>query len=275
MKFAWIQALGLCGVMGYVQLAQAESPSLCLDRPIRFTHYEFGFIYSQGHGGIDEDIRKELELRSGCKFEVAVRPRARTWADLETGAVDMAGSGIQTAQRDKFVWFHHYLVEDNVIVLGPRVPAGLHSLKQFLADPKLSLGGVRSYRYSPAYDPFVDQLIAQRRLVESADPGALYRMFAVPRFDAFITNPILYLYYVKQFDLPPPRRIEDWDPAGPTPSGLVLSKKSFSAAQSAQWGALIQKMLKDGSVQKITSKYLGPELGASTVYRLPSQLPSR
>ncbi|OYT92917.1 MAG: hypothetical protein CFE43_06485 [Burkholderiales bacterium PBB3] len=146
----------------------------------------------------------------------------------------------------------------------------MHNFAQFVADPKLTLGGVRSFRYSPYYDPYVDQLIAKRRHVESADPGALYRMFAIPRFDAFITNPILYLYYVKQLKLPAPARVEDWDPGGATPSGLVLGKRSFTKAQSAQWGALIHKMLADGSIQKITVKHMGAELGAKAVYRAPA-----
>lgn len=147
----------------------------------------------------------------------------------------------------------------------------MHSFAEFLADPKLSIGGVRSYRYSPYYDPFVDKLIAQKRHVEGPDPGAVYRMFGVPRFDAFITSPILYLYYIKQHNLPTPPRIENWDTGGPTPSGLVLSKKSFTPAQAAQWGALIQNMLADGTVQKIAIQHLGTELGTSSVYRGPSK----
>ena len=262
-----IRCLLLCASLGAAHIALAQSGSMCLERPIRCAHYEFGLIYSSGYGGIDDDIQKELARRTGCQFEVSVRPRARTWADLQSGAVDMAGSGIQTSERDNFAWFHHYIVEDNVVVLGPKVSTNVHSFEQFLADKRLTLGGVRSYRYSPHYDTYVDQLIAEHRHIESADPGALYRMFAIPRFDAFITNPILYLFYVKQLNLPAPARVEDWDSSGPTPSGLVLSKKSFSKTQEAQWGALIKKMLADGSIQKITVKHMGIDLGTKAVYR--------
>ncbi len=267
MKSKCIQWLMGCVGLCVVQLAMAQNSSMCLERPIRFAHYEFGLIYSIGYGGIDDDLQKELARRTGCKFEVSVQPRARTWSDLKNGTVDMAGSGIQTAERDGFTWIYPYIVEDNVVVLGPKVPPNMHSFDQFMADSKLTLGGVRSYRYSPHYDPYVDQLIARRRHIESADPGALYRMFAVPRFDAFITNPILYLYYVKQLNLPAPTRVEDWDLGGPTPSGLVLGKKSFSKAQAVQWEALIKKMLVDGSIQKITVKHMGADLGAKAVYR--------
>lgn len=247
----------------------AAPASLCPDHPIRFAHYEFGLVYSSGYGGIDDDVQKELMRRSACSFEVSLQPRARTWADLKSGYIDMAGSGIQTAERDTFAWFFPYIVEDNVIVLGPRVPRSMQSLKAFLADPQLSLGGVRSYRYSPNYDAFVDQLIQARRHHEAADPGALFRMFEVQRFDAFITNPLLYLYYVKMKGLPNPQRIEDWDPAGATPSGLVLSKKSFTEAQALQWGVLIKGMLADGTIEAITAKHAGAAAGPKVVYRAP------
>ena len=267
----WLACLLTCAALGLtlLQPASAASASPCPDHPIRFAHYEFGLVYSSGYGGIDDDVQKELMRRSACAFEVSLQPRARTWADLKSGHIDMAGSGIQTAERDAFAWFFPYIVEDNVIVLGPRVPREMHSLKAFLADPQLSLGGVRSYRYSPNYDAFVDQLIQARRHHEAADPGALFRMFEVQRFDAFITNPLLYLYYVKIKGLPNPQRLEDWDPAGATPSGLVLSKKSFTEAQALQWGALIKGMLADGSIEAIAVKHMGPDNGRKVVYRAP------
>lgn len=262
----WLSAL--LGLWLNASVAAAD-PSLCLDRPIRFSHYEFGLIYSAGYGGIDDDLQQELARRSGCRFETMVWPRARTWTSLRTGELDMAGSGIPTPERDAYTWIFPYILEDNVVVLGPQVPAHVHSFEAFIRQPGLTFGGVRSYRYSPYYDRYVDTLIASRRWHEAVDPGALYRMFTVPRFDAFITNPILYLYYVKKRNLPAPARIEDWDPAGPTPSGLVLSKASFTPAQARRWEALLNQMLADGTVERIVIRHMGPEYGPATVYRAP------
>ena len=269
MKFRWltwfvwtISALGVS--------AEAKN-SMCPDRPIRFAHYEFGLIYSTGHGGIDDDLQKELAKRTGCTFEVSVLPRARAWLLLKAGGLDMVGSGIQMAERDQFAWFYHYIVEDNVVVLGSRVGRDIRSADQFFADPSLKFGGVRSYRYSAYYDEFVDRLMASGRLVEVPDPDSVFRTFDRGRFDAFITNPILYLYYTKALNLQASKRLEDWDPAGATPSGLVLSKSAFTDAQAKQWEALIQSMLQDGTVLKIITKYMGAELGGKTVYRGPAK----
>lgn len=258
-------------LVGQMPLAAAYAASMCPERPIRFAHYEFGLIYTSGNGGIDDDFQKELAKRSGCQFVVSIRPRARTWYELEGGTLDMAGSGIQTAERDKYAWFFPYIVEDNVVIVGPKVPSEVRNFEQFMAFPALHLGGVRSYRYSPYYDGFVDKLIGAGRYSETYDPDGLYRMFDKQRFDVFITNPLLYLYYVKKLHLASPQRIEDWDAAGPTPSGLVLSKSSFSPAQAKQWQDLVEKMVFDGTVQRIAIKHMGSELGPKTVYHYPAQ----
>lgn len=269
MKRFWVVIVLVLG--GGMQGAAAAEPSMCPERPIRFAHYEFGLIYASGHGGIDDDFQKALARRSGCKFEVSVQPRARTWLELERGTLDMAGSGIQTTERDKFAWFFPYIVEDNVVIVGPKVPSDVHSFEQFLANPSLTLGGVRSYRYSPHYDGYVDKLIATGRHTDIADPDGLYRMFDKQRFDVFITNPLLYLFYIKQLRLPPPARIEDWDPAGPTPSGLVLAKSSFTEVQAKQWQELVEKMVADGTVRRITVKHMGPDQGPKAVYNYTAQ----
>ena len=256
----------LAGLLGVY--AQAQS-TMCPERPIRFAHYEFGLIYSTGYGGIDDDLQKALAKRSGCKFEVSVLPRARAWLLLKAGGLDMVGSGIQTPERDQFAWFYHYILEDNVVVLGSRVGREVRTADQFLADSSLKFGGVRSYRYSPYYDAMVDSLIASGRVNEVPDPDAVFRTFERGRFDAFITNPILYLYYTKVLNLKLAKRLEDWDPAGATPSGLVLGRHAFTEAQAKQWEALISNMLQDGTILKIITKHMGPELGGKTVYRGP------
>lgn len=260
----------LSSLIGVQALASA-TPSMCPERPIRFAHYEFGLIYTSGNGGIDDDFQKELAKRSGCAFEVSVKPRARTWLELERGTLDMAGSGIQTPERDRFAWFFPYIVEDNVVIVGDSVPRGVRTFDQFLANPALKLGGVRSYRYSPYYDQYVDRLIEAGRHTDITDPDGLYRMFDRNRFDAFITNPILYLYYVKRLKLPTPKRIEDWDPAGPTPSSLVLAKSTFSEAQARQWQDLVEQLVTEGTVRRIVVKHMGPEFGPKTVYNYPAQ----
>ena len=266
-----IQKILLCcfSLLCYASAGNARAESLCLDRPITFAHYEFGLLYSEGYGGIDDDIQKELAKRSGCKFETSLRPRARIWIELERGALDMAGSGVQTPERDAFAWFAHYVVEDNHVHIGPNVPSSIQSMEDFIADPKLTLGGVRSYSYSPNYDRHVKTLLESKRFFSVNDPAMLYRMFDGGRFDIFIASQFLSLHYFKILKMEPPKRIQDWDPAPPTPSGLVLSKKSFTPKQAQEWQRLIAQMRADGTIRKILVKHLGRELAPMAIYTGP------
>ena len=253
----WITAFGAAN-------AQALCPK---GGPIRFSHYEFGLLYSQGRGGIDEDVQRELEKRSGCRFEVDVRPRARIWLDLETGQLDMAGSGVQTSARDRFAWFAHYVQEDNLVVLGPKVPSSVRSMADFIAQPGLQLGGVRSFSYSPYYDQQVAELTRQGRVYLVADALSLYRMFDLGRFDALIASQFLTGYYFKLLGLQVPPRLEDWDPASSTPSGLVVAKHRFTDEQAKGWQKLVNDMLLDGTMLRIISRHLGEKAAPAAVYR--------
>jgi polar amino acid transport system substrate-binding protein len=247
----------------------AHAGPLCLDRPISFAHYEFGLLYSEGYGGIDDDVQKELAKRSGCAFETSLRPRARIWVELERGTLDMAGSGVQTPARDKFAWFAHYVVEDNHVHIGPNVPASVKSMEDFIADPKLILGGVRSYSYSPNYDRQIQTLMDAKRFYSVNDPIMLYRMFDMGRYDIFIASQFLSLHYFKILQLKPPKRVQDWDQDRPTPSGLVVSKKTFTPEQAEGWQRLIAQMLADGTMRKILVKHLGEEQGPPAMYVRP------
>jgi len=249
--------------------APAGANPLCPEGgPIRFAHYEFGLLYSADTGtGIDDEIQQELQRRSGCAFTVSLRPRARIWVDLQTGALDMAGSGIQTPARDAFAWFAHYVVEDNQVVLADTVPASVRDMADFLAQPRYRLGNVRSFSFSPYYDDQVAWLQRAGRLHTVSDTAALYRQFAQGRFQAFIASPFLSRHYFQRMGIPVPRRTEDWDPAPPTPSGLVMAKKRFSPAQAQAWQALVQGMLDDGTVLRIVGRYLGPKDAPAALYR--------
>ncbi len=263
-RFLKACALSLCLAAAGGAMAQPLCPK---GGPIRFAHYEFGLLYSQSKGGIDDDVQKELARRSGCSFEVDVRPRARTWLDLESGQLDMAGSGVQTPARDRFAWFAHYVLEDNQVVLGPKVPAKVRSMADFVAHAGLEFGGVRSFSYSPFYDQQVAELVRLGRIYQVADTLSLYRMFDLGRFDAFIGSQFLIGFYFKQLGLPVPQRVEDWDPAPATPSGLVIAKQRFSEAQAKGWQALISEMLIDGTMLRIVSRHLGQREAPAAIFK--------
>ena len=256
----------LCCLPLRMNFAQQVDRSLCPSQPIRFAHYEMGALYTKGHGGIDEDVLQELKKRSHCDITVTVLPRARSWYDLEQGNLDMLASGVPTPEREKFAWFAPYLADKKYVILGPDVAHQITTMEQFIAAPKLMMGGVRSFKYSPLYDALVERLEVTGRLEQVGDLDTLYRMFAHGRFDATIASPLAYRYYFERY---PPRgkvRYLDWDTNSKAVSALVLSKKAFSAKQARQWQALMKTMLSDGTILQILSRHLGPEEAKLLLY---------
>lgn len=254
-----------CAALSPVK-AQNIDKSMCPRQAIRFAHYEMGSLYVKGRGGIDEDVLQELMKRSQCAFSISVLPRARSWYELEEGSIDMLASGVQTAERDKYAWFAPYLSDKKYVLLGPKVPASIISMDQFIASTKLIVGGVRSFKYSPMYDALAERLEATERMEQVGDLDTLYRMFAHGRFDATIASPLAYRYYLERYPPHGKIRFMDWDPGSKAVSALALSKKSFSAKQAKQWQALIRNMLSDGTVLQILIKHLGAEEAKAVIY---------
>lgn len=270
MRSFLLKLLQSCVLFGTILLpaaAQEIDKSMCPRHTIRFAHYEMGSLYSKDRGGIDEDILQELIKRSSCDFVVTVLPRSRSWYELEEGSIDMLGSGVQTQERDKYAWFAAYLSDRKYLLLGPKVPATINSLEQFVAASKIRIGGVRSFKYSPLYDALLEKLEASNRLEHIGDLDTLYRMFAHGRFDATIASPLAYRYYLERYPPQGQVRFMDWDPGSKSISALALSKKTFSSKQAKQWQALMRTMLSDGTVLRILQVHLGSEQAKQLLYQ--------
>lgn len=268
---AWA-ALGLANARGPLPSAAA----LCPDRPISVAFYEFGALYhasgevAEGFSGtgIDVDLLRELKRRSGCRFEGMVMTRARIWSELEAGRLDMTPSGIATPEREKLYAFAPYiLLKHHVWMLKshPQVPSGLAG---FMANPKLRWGAVRGYRHTPAYDAALEQARSQGRLVEATDDAQLLRLLAEGSVDAVIGHSVVLRRYAADHPRKPQLQALDWAPqASVVPEGLVLSKAHFSEAEIAGWRALVQEMLRDGTLARIMRRHVPDDEVADMVPR--------
>ena len=254
----------LCSFCAWTLLLWAAaahaSPMACGSKPIRLAFYEYGYFYfldKQGAAGIDKDIVDELSRRSGCKFDTQVMARARIWAELANGGLDMSVSGIQNPERDQFAWFAHYLSMKNYAVLGSAVPQATHSAKEFLQQPKLQFGAVRAFKHGTDQDKWLDQLRAGNRVQDSANVETLFKKLKEGRIDALFSQPAVYGKSLADLGLQQSTRIQDWTPDEKgVPHGLILAKTRFNAADAKAWQALVSTMRTDGTLKRIYAKYL-------------------
>jgi len=226
-------------------------------RPLSLALHEHGLLYSAQTGeGIDKDVADELARRSGCKLVVSLMPRARIWQLIESGALDFSLSGITNEAREKFAGFAWYF--SNKYYLLVRKDAGVRAHADLENNAALKLGAIRSFRYSTTANRLVDKLDAQQRVSYATQLDPLYQILLDNRVQAMIIEPFDYpsldstrireLTSILEFD----------DPA--VPHGLIMSKKSFGAAQQQAWRVLVDQMRADGTMQRIFEKYFKPEL---------------
>jgi len=234
----------------------AAAPAIdCGERPIRLAFFENGYAYSDGVG-IDKDLADEIERRSGCRFVFSIEPRARIWADLESGTLDMATFAIETPERDQFVWYAMYLATKFYALVRKDVARTVKSGADFMARPELKFGAVRAFRHGPAQERLIDQLRASQRIDECADVKVLFKKFQARRFEAMFAEPLTFKKYLRDLNIDNDYVIEDWTPnQADVPHGLVMSKHRFTEAQAAQWQRLISAMRTDGTLERMFRRY--------------------
>jgi polar amino acid transport system substrate-binding protein len=229
----------------------------CPKDPITMAFYESGAMYHEGKG-LDIDLYETLKQRTGCSFRTSERPRARIWKEMESGQLDMATSAIGTPEREKFAHFVYYLRQKNMVLAGKSMPADMASTDQFLANPTLKWGVVRSFKHGPYYDDFVARLHANGRSTEAVDSVELLRMLKLDMVPGVLSVPLVYRHLLTDAELSAVR-VLDWkkDDSGDK-LGLIFSKARFSESEVQQWREVIDGMRRDGTMLRLLSKYLPP-----------------
>lgn len=229
-------------------------------RPLTLALHDHGLLFSAQTGeGIDKDVADELIRRSGCKVNVSMMPRARIWQLIESGGLDFSLSGITNETRERFAAFAWYF--SNKYYLLVRKDAGVQRIPEFSARSALKLGVIRSFRYGPLANRFVDELEAQSRVNYATQLDPLYEVLLDNRVQAMIIEPFDYPA-VQSAKLREQTQILEFDDP-PVPHGLIMSRRSLPAEQQQAWRAVMESMRADGTVQRIFEKYFKPELARS------------
>ncbi len=177
---------------------------------------------------------------------------------MEAGQLDMATSAISTPAREQFAHFVYYMGQRNMVLAGKTLPPDITFTEQFLANPALKWGAIRSYKHGASYDDFVDQLRAVGRSPEAKDSPELFRMLKLDMFAATLSIPLVYRHILTDADLKT-IRVTDWKKnEADIPYALIFSRAKFSQSEILRWRELVDGMTRDGTMLKLFSKYLPP-----------------
>lgn len=229
-------------------------------RTFTLAYHDHGMLYSKKiDQGIDKDVALEMIRRSGCNVEISVMPRSRIWAWIESGQLDFSMSGITNESRDKFSDFGWYLYNKYYFLV--RKDTNVNQLSDFENNPKLDIGTIRSFRYSKNANELVDRLTAQKRNTEVPDHSQLLSMIKLNRIQGMIIEPFNYT----QVDSRALQSITTVIDTGDAPvlHGVIMSRKSLSESERNKWRAIIDGMVKDGTMLEILKKYFDTDMAKS------------
>lgn len=242
-------AVWLCAV------AMAEDRYGC-DQPISIA-YTRNVVFFHDGGGIDPDLIAELARRTGCRFEVSIRPRDEVWRMLESGDLQMGTSGVATPQRRAYTYLLPYLYMRNKLIV--RADLGeMNTLDAFHDMPGARLGVIAGYRHGPFIDGMLRILRAEGRVVEYRDDATRFSALLNGDVEGVIGHEMNLEYAVSDRRQRERFHVVDVMPGPATPHNLMLSRKRFTPPQSAEWLRLIETLWVDGTLARIMQKNAPP-----------------
>ncbi len=237
--------------------APAAPQPLDCSRPLSLGLHEHGLLYTSQTGeGIDKDIADEMARRSGCHITLTVLPRARIWQLIESGALDFTLSGIANEQRERFAAFAWYV--SNKYYLLVRRDAEALSVAEFRRKRGLRLGLIRSFRYGPRANEFVDAIEGEERIRYAGSLEPLYTILLDDGIQAMIIEPFDFPVIAGAQLKAQTAILEFGDP--PVLHGLVMSRRSLTPLQQQAWREVILGMRADGTMRRIFEKYFPADL---------------
>ncbi|HRE17602.1 MAG TPA: transporter substrate-binding domain-containing protein [Rhodocyclaceae bacterium] len=278
MKAVLRSGLGFSLLLAFIDVTMATPRPACPAEPIRVGYFEFGVVFSierdvarrQGFG-IDRDIAFELQKRSGCRFEGHVMSRARIWVEMADGRLDMTLSAIKTPEREAMAWMIPYSTSHQSILLSTRLAIRQRSEAGFMAERRLKFAVVRGFRHSVFHDALLDRLRAEGRVVEVVDERQLFESLKNGSADAIVSSPMLYAHYLQAEEIGRQIVVAQWNSGEDmVVSHLMLSRRSFSAAEAEKWRTLLAELQADGTMRAILGRYVDPKTAHGM--RLPKSL---
>jgi polar amino acid transport system substrate-binding protein len=222
---------------------------------------DYGLLHyrdAQGHSaGLDVDLVRALEARSGCQLPIQVESRARIADGLTRGWLGLSPSTLYGPERAAVGELWPY-ARSPVVVLVPRtVAAQVPTRDAFTERSTLKLVVVRGHRHGPELDTWVQALRAQGRVTEAGDVPTAVRLLRAGRAHGLIS--VAVAVSPGMDDLAP----MPWDP-GEALVGHLWVGHHLPAADRQQLRQSLDALLADGTVDRIFRQHLGEALAQRT-----------
>jgi len=241
-------------VLGVCLIAMATLPSYAQNKLVMVTEAWAPFRINDssaisGFSGIDIDIIGILERELGIKIEIQRHPWARALEMLRNGQADFCTGAAYTAERAQFMEY---------------VPTSYFVVQPVFYAPKGQAGSVKSYgdlkgkMIGQSIDSFYFEPYNSDTSLKKLDlptEKQVLLMLSLGRIDLGIGTEPNISYDVSISGYRSQLVRVDWIPVAHTDLFFAFSKKSSGVSLIPRVDAVLKRMLADGTIEKIASKY--------------------
>lgn len=215
-------------------------------------------------GGIYPEALQSAVLKSGCKFNYSVVPRARLEVLFEMGKADLLLPASRTPARDKHGVFIP-MINHRATLLSlaghPRPP--LSSAQELLDHKDLRVAVVRGYDFGEQYQWLLRELSRQGRLYQEVDTIAVARLMQAGAVDITIMGPTIFLGAVQRdprvAGLAERLRVEPIPELPWNSSGAYISRLSLNPEDQATLRDLLERIAKSPTILESFQRIYKPE----------------
>lgn len=219
------------------------------ERPIRLAWLLNSLVYRDGEG-FDPSLVAELQRRTGCSFEGALVKREEVWPRLADGSLDMLPSAIPNKERLRISYFVPTIYYRNKLIVRADLAPKINNFSDVQKQPGVVLGTIPGYWLGSYYEGGTRMLAGLGRV--RAYPNEIERFAALRRNE--VQAVISHEVNLEQRVPAEERlgfRVLDSNPGPSFAAGLMLSRRTFSAAQAAEWLRVIEGIRLDGSLAQL------------------------
>lgn len=216
-------------------------------------------------GGVDEDLISAIMARSHCGYNSRGMSRPMAVESLKRNQLDLillvAENNIYSDGGADFIPLFRSVRE--LVVRKSKYKKG-QTVADVFGNKKVIFGnliGSRAVMTEPEYQ----MLLKDNRIIQVPDAVGVYSLIKKGRTDAVIATPLLNNYLVKDLKIENDVILVS-DRNFTTSLGIYVSRQRVGQQDRARLEEVVRKMKKDGTIERIISKYLTQDQMSSVTF---------
>jgi polar amino acid transport system substrate-binding protein len=202
--------------------------------------------------GTTREVFTRITATTGCEFEYVVVPRARAFAMLKNGQVDIVSDATQTPDRTESSHF---------LEIGKATPALVSLARDLLLDTtttdllasNFALITIHGHDYGPQYQTFVQHPALRGRISYALTTDNAIRMLMAGRGHAILANPFVLVEAWQRIGQNVELHVSELRGIAPLSHGTYFSKR-MEPNDIAKIENGLLAMLRSGELAKISMR---------------------